>query len=586
MAAPTNFSFEAATPDKHATSAPSHHDLAVTPQSLPPLADVDANGNASMSAPDSEKHPKGKRKRTAAKDKMILEEAYSSNPKPDKQARLDIVQRVSLNEKEVQIWFQNRRQNDRRKSRPLSQQEYAALQFGNMHVITSDPIANTTTPSKPEKAFPVTDPNVSRFADHISAPPRRFDQTPSMPRSHSDHVNSTPVSMNHDRSYRFYPDVTPNRIDPSLSHEAHGHSHSLSGSMSSNVGYLANRWNPGAGSFSTPPAMSRSGDDSFRYDHFPPSSCTSERSSFTHSQSKVRLSMSLDGKAELVSNQGSPSREMPPRPSSTTPSLPQVRQRNLQRSQSTIPAVTLPPITALTNTLPPRLMRGRSRDVHAWESCADAENRDELTAQAENESNGSAIAAINLLRSSSGVQPPSTAKRNASMMKPQRPQQAKKARLDPSGSSFSRLETELDETEKADREYGKVKVSMLVSPTGGDSDKENLTPDEDASSPDPYHRRPLPPASKPVSENPRRVGRVLQEQKSPNLFANRANTAPSRPRSIIKEGLEIFEDRMKSAMPSRENEVEKFMRGSISPSKKPDMDCVAGLLSLSQGAWR
>jgi hypothetical protein len=296
--------------------------------------------------------------------------------------------------------------------------------------------------------------------------------------------------------------------------------------------------------------------------------------------------MSLDGKAELVSNQGSPSREMPPRPSSTTPSLPQVRQRNLQRSQSTIPAVTLPPITALTNTLPPRLMRGRSRDVHAWESCADAENRDELTAQAENESNGSAIAAINLLRSSSGVQPPSTAKRNASMMKPQRPQQAKKARIDPSGSSFSRLETELDETEKADREYGKVKVSMLVSPTGGDSDKENLTPDEDASSPDPYHRRPLPPASKPVSENPRRVGRVLQEQKSPNLFANRANTAPSRPRSIIKEGLEIFEDRMKSAMPSRENEVEKFMRGSISPSKKPDMDCVAGLLSLSQGAWR
>jgi hypothetical protein len=35
---------------------------------------------------------------------MILEEAYSSNPKPDKQARLDIVQRVSLNEKEVQVW--------------------------------------------------------------------------------------------------------------------------------------------------------------------------------------------------------------------------------------------------------------------------------------------------------------------------------------------------------------------------------------------------------------------------------------------------------------------------------------------------
>lgn len=39
---------------------------------------------------------------------MILEEAYSNNAKPDKQARLEIVQRVSLNEKEVQV-----RQNPR-----------------------------------------------------------------------------------------------------------------------------------------------------------------------------------------------------------------------------------------------------------------------------------------------------------------------------------------------------------------------------------------------------------------------------------------------------------------------------------------
>lgn len=84
---------------------------------------------------DMEKHPKGRRKRTAyvsfsffahhtyklllgiymiangetsskfnsAKDKMILEDAYNNNPKPDKQARLDIVNRVSLNEKEVQV---------------------------------------------------------------------------------------------------------------------------------------------------------------------------------------------------------------------------------------------------------------------------------------------------------------------------------------------------------------------------------------------------------------------------------------------------------------------------------------------------
>lgn len=39
----------------------------------------------------------------SAKDKMILEDSYKNNAKPDKQARLDIVNRVSLSEKEVQV---------------------------------------------------------------------------------------------------------------------------------------------------------------------------------------------------------------------------------------------------------------------------------------------------------------------------------------------------------------------------------------------------------------------------------------------------------------------------------------------------
>jgi hypothetical protein len=54
----------------------------------------------------------------------------------------------------------------------------------------------------------------------------------------------------------------------------------------------------------------------------------------------------------------------------------------------------------------------------------------------------------------------------------------------------------------------------------------------------------------------------------------------------VKEGVEIFEDAVKKPH-HREDDVERFMRGGdVSPSKKPDMDCVAGLLSLSQGAWR
>ena len=40
---------------------------------------------------------------SSAKDKSVLEAAYHANPKPDKAARLEIVNRVSLNEKEVQV---------------------------------------------------------------------------------------------------------------------------------------------------------------------------------------------------------------------------------------------------------------------------------------------------------------------------------------------------------------------------------------------------------------------------------------------------------------------------------------------------
>lgn len=191
-----------------------------------------------------------------------------------------------------------------------------------------------------------------------------------------------------------------------------------------------------------------------------------------------------------------------------------------------------------------------------------------MTAQAENESNGSAIAAISLLRSSSAILQPSSTKRNASVSRaPQR--QAKKAKLTRTSSTFARLESNDQDAEK--RDAGKVKVSMLVSPT--DSDKENWSPDEDH-----HRRRPLP-ASAVKTQNPRRLGRVLQDHRGPAMLSNRSQTAPS---PLGSKSIEIYEDGRRS----REDDVEKFMRGDVSPSKKPDMDCVAGLLSLSQGAWR
>ncbi|KAH7319963.1 hypothetical protein B0I35DRAFT_224509 [Stachybotrys elegans] len=521
-----------------------------------------------------EKHPKGKRKRTAAKDKAILEEAYLSNPKPDKQARLEIVERVSLNEKEVQIWFQNRRQNDRRKSRPLSAQEIEALRYGGMQAFSSD---NTTSQSgifTSDPAIPHATPQAS-----TSSPAHGQISPAAAAKARADASNSSPAVMlgRHGADRREGADLRGDDI-PS-SQESQGDSQRLSTSFSGSLGYLANRWNLGS-SFSS--SFSSINDDTTRPEMIPPSSSPhSENISQTQSQSQMRLSLSLEGKAELVSNAPSPTRLVSQRPSSTVPTLPQVRHRSLQRSHSALPTVTLPPISTLTSSLPPRLVRGRSRDVHAWELCADADTRDELTTQAENESNGSAVAAISLLRSSSGALQPSGAKRNAPLNRQPRTVQTKKAKLSRTSSSVARLETDDLDLDLMKENNGKVKVSMLVSPT--DSDKENWSPDEDSGAP---RRRPLPttaPAAK--APHPRRMNRVLQDTKIPSLLANRANTAPL-PRTLAKEALEIFEDSPENRKtPKPAEEVERFMNGELSPSKKPDMDCVAGLLSLSQGAW-
>ncbi|GFP58124.1 hypothetical protein ACSS6W_006936 [Trichoderma asperelloides] len=543
-----------------------------------PIPGLAQSALPAISSPTTDKHPKGKRKRTATKDKMILEEAYSINPKPDKQARLEIVNRVSLNEKEVQIWFQNRRQNDRRKSRPLSPQELAALRFSGMHNITSDPITSRSIVVELDPSAFYPSDHSQAHVDHSPTSPPHLPTSPIHAHPHhsaGEAMHATPASRYASQPFSAssQPHVTPQRqMFPSSQEDANHPSQSFS---SSSVGYLANRWNLG-NTYTTP--LSR--DNSYKFDPFYPSSCSSNTSG-AH-RSHMRLSLSLEGKAELVpNNESSPIRETPSRPSSTLPSL--SYRRSLQRSHSALPAVTLPPISTLTNSLPPHLVRGRSRDVHAWELCADSETRDELTAQAEHESSGSAIAAISLLRSTSSILQPNTAKRNAlSLTKLARSRQIKKPRLNRTSSSVARLETCWVSDEKSREScHAKMNVSMLVSPS--DSDKENWSPRRDGSSVE--GRRQMPPSSPIRSQSARRIGRVLQGRKSP-AFLMRSNTVPSEARSPVKTGIHTLADLEPKAEPSRDDEVSRFMCGEVSPSKKGDMDCVAGLLSLSQGAWR
>jgi hypothetical protein len=224
----------------------------------------------------------------------------------------------------------------------------------------------------------------------------------------------------------------------------------------------------------------------------------------------------------------------------------------------------------------PRLRTGRSQNARTWESFCDSEPRDALTLQAENESNGSAVAAISLIRStSSSALKPNTNKRNGPPLdKSESSRHGKKPKLGRALSSVARLQNPVNNSSKPNEEPSTQSKDGLVRSPSGDSDKENWVPHEGGGN---SRRRPLPSSRSGYQTNSRTV---LGDN---HIVLSHAALGSSRgrKRKAANDPLRIFED--EEDVPE---EVEKFMRGEISPSKKGDLDCVQGLLSLSQGNWR
>lgn len=216
---------------------------------------------------------------------------------------------------------------------------------------------------------------------------------------------------------------------------------------------------------------------------------------------------------------------------------------------------------------------GRSRNARTWELLCDTEARDELTTQAENESSGSAVAAINLIRSTSGsALKVNQNKRNAAV-RSETNTQGKRAKLERSNSSLARLQSSENTLLNLQR-CGKD-PKLMKSPSG-DSDKENWLPYDNTGAP---RRRPV------LSAQAQKQGRkrVLEDNTNiPTLAGSLGVTKNrSRKRKSQEGGPNVYED-PKPVDP----DVETFMRGAVSPSKRGDLDCVAGLLSLSQGNWK
>lgn len=284
--------------------------------------------------------------------------------------------------------------------------------------------------------------------------------------------------------------------------------------------------------------------------------------------SSIRLSMSVNGKAEVITDKEPASLltdlNLKPRP-----------RGSLQRSQSAVEPNDL--------SLGSRRgsFTGRSRDARTWEFYCDSDARNALTEHAEREQSGSAVGPIGLIRSRNNKTiGQNTSKRNAnpSQREPTKRQKphdplAEKPKLARTLSSVARLQSVKNIQKQDMKGQDKVPAAVLHE-DGSDSDKENWEPGTQTS----RERRPR------QLVNPQIRRRLLEESRnhlslssSLGTLMNRESVSPhhSRPNTSSSHRANI---------PKIDAEVAGFM--CEQPAEMPeDLDCVQSLLSLSQAAW-
>ena len=285
--------------------------------------------------------------------------------------------------------------------------------------------------------------------------------------------------------------------------------------------------------------------------------------------SGIRLSMTVDGAVKVKTTD----EETPSPPKQPPQNLASLQKAGLRRSYSATAATELLKDGPMNRARSTSGIFGRSRDARTWEFYCDGDARVALSAQADNEITGSAVGAINLIRSQG---------QNAKSKAQQRGKgRALKPKL---GAGNAKKEADLSEQKPrlmramssmaclpSDSKYEIAEINMskkrsrLRSPSG-ESDKENWAPGTRSSGNSLRRTEPSSSASRDV----------LQD----HLLATRPKTA------CIKQCY----PRSKQSGPGQENnppENDLFQLHGLTDGerKEEDLDCIQGLLSLSQGAW-
>lgn len=454
----------------------------------------------------------------------------------------------------TQIWFQNRRQTSRRKSRPLLPHEIAQYQLSRAEASphlssdhTDSSFQEEDQPSSAEIEAQLQDELESEHRGQVIASSASDDlsdtvkqaTTPSVPSSSSSHLPSQAESQSQgsfgsDTSERIATTAPPPHPTQSLDQ------------TTSHLGYLASR--------KSAPSLRHS---AFSSDHPPnphPETNSGSNSRLKKASSFVRLSMTGEGNAKVVTkDSSSPS---PPHASQGPPPS----THGTANHHLSIAASRIPPMRPLQ-----RSSSGRARDSRVWEFWCDKEARSELEETAEKDASGSAVGAIGLLRSTSGrnVLGSIPSKRNSLLSRPAGSAKRTKVesrvpKLHKSSTALGRLEGKLTEKTKHSDVSGSVHIP------GNESDKENWSPST-AMSPDD------------------------QSEQSSHYEGSHGVTQPSSFTKDSHKSPRASFSNFERSRPETDPEVAAFMRGgrkSNSISGDEELDCVQGLLSLSQGNWR
>jgi hypothetical protein len=277
------------------------------------------------------------------------------------------------------------------------------------------------------------------------------------------------------------------------------------------------------------------------------------------SSSYLRLSLTDDGQAKIV-DRGVSSPKKPLR--DIAPSRP---NKGLRRSLSVAGLDDEHAVQPSAARKVPRVT-GRSRDSRTWEFWCDSDARNSLIERAEQENSGSAAEAIGMIRAKTNL----VLKTNTTKMNS--PITGHTAIAGPTKKARPPLKKSLTHAGIVSSEHKKSTAKKIddaddFEHLNEESDKENYDPDARPTTKSAqFIRTP----SKVLGEN----DLVKSQSNSQGVLMARERQAKGKTRSKVHVDLEISAF-MSSTQPN----------STASPPREEDLDCIQGLLSLSQGNW-